>query len=110
MILGKYSDQGVTAAMEEGFATREEALRPAVEALGGQLEAMYFCPAYSGFDFVIVLTAPDAELVNAMTLIGSTNPAFADGGKMIELKTGGEADASVAAAKDAMARYRPPGG
>lgn len=109
MILAKYSQQGMASTTEEGFASREHALRPAVEALGGQLEALYFCPAFSGQDFVLILTAPDNEVVNALTFSSSANPAFAEGSRMIELKTGSETDATIAAARSAIEKYRSPG-
>ncbi len=110
MFLGKYSKAGIAAASEEGFATRPDALRPMVEANGGTLDAMYFCSPDQGFDFVLLITAPDGDLIYSMAMAGATGAAFADGSRVIELKTGEEADAILAASKDKLAQYRPPGG
>jgi len=109
LILGKYSAEGLSSAMEEGFASREDAARQLIEALGGQFEGMYFCAALSGFDFTMMVTLPGSEPLHIMSLVASTSPAFADGGMAIELKTGSEADASAAAMREAMSQYRPPG-
>ncbi len=111
LVLGKYSSEGIQAAAAEGFASRPDALRPLIEGQGGTLEAMYFCsPMEAGYDFVLLLDAPSPELIYSMSLTGRTSPAFGDGGKILELKTGEEADAIVAATTQNMASYRPPGG
>jgi len=109
LVMGTYSQEGMSAAMEEGFASREEAVRPLIEAMGGTLEAMHFCSPGAGFNFVIQMTAPNADVAYSMSVMGTANSAFANGGQVVELKTGAEADAVLANAAEAHAKYRAPG-
>jgi len=104
LVLGKYSKEGFATAVEEGFETRADALRSSIEGLGGELEMVYFCPAYSGHDFVFILTAPTADVVQMMSLAASTSAGIADGGTVIELKTAAEVDAAVQAMQQAAAQ------
>lgn len=94
--MGQYSEQGLAAAVEEGLASREAVLRAGVEASGGTLEALYFAPPHTGYDFVAISTG-DSDMVFSTTVNTAMSAAFGRNTQVIELRTGEEADAAIAA-------------
>jgi hypothetical protein len=58
---------------------------------------------------VIQITAPTADVLYAMSVISNGNPAFADGGQVLELETGAEAAVTMASVAASMVKYRAPG-
>ena len=86
---------------------RIEAVRPAMEKVGGRFESVYF--AFGEYDIVFVMEAPDNTSAAAFAL------AVAAGGavrayKTTPLMTVEEGLEAIRAAGDVAAAYRPPAG
>ena len=96
------TQSGVQGVMKEGGTSRREALRKAVESVGGTLEAFYF--AFGETDVYLIVDVPDAAAAVALSM--STSASGAVGVKTIALVTPEEVDE----AKTRTVEYRPPGG
>ena len=86
---------------------RIEAVRPALEKVGGRFESVYF--AFGEYDIVFVMEAPDNKSAAAFSL------AIAAGGAMKAYKTTPlmtieEGIQAMRAAGDVASIYRPPAG
>ena len=84
---------------------RLEAIRPAVEGLGGRIESFYY--AFGEYDIVASAEFPDNESVAAFSVAASAGGAV-KGLKTTPLMTVDEAIEMMR--KAAGAGYRPPGG
>lgn len=78
-----------------------EAIRPAVEALGGSLDAVYF--AFGDADAYLIVDLPDN--VSAAALAMAVNASGVVSGKTTVLLTPEEVDEAAKKSVD----YRPPG-
>jgi len=54
---GSYTEAGLKGILKEGGSKRREAIKQAVESLGGKLEAFYF--AFGDNDFYFIADNPD---------------------------------------------------
>ena len=69
-----YSAEGVKGLRNDGGTKRREAAGHAVESVGGQIEAFYFC--FGVQDAVIIADLPDAASAAAVSLaVGATGAA-----------------------------------
>lgn len=73
LIRGSYSVEGTKGLMKAGGTARREAVKMAIESVGGKLESYYF--ALGEDDFVIVVDAPDAISVSAVSLAAGSSGA-----------------------------------
>jgi uncharacterized protein with GYD domain len=90
------------AAMTKNPHNRIEAIRPAIEALGGRLEAGYFC--FGEYDVAMIVEMPD-NVAAAGAAIGSaskghlkalrTTPLLTPDEAVRAMETGGSADIPV---------------
>jgi uncharacterized protein with GYD domain len=96
------STQGVKGVRGEGGTARREAVKAALESVGGRLEAFYF--AFGERDVYVLADLPDNESAAAMALVVNSSGAVAT--RTIVLLTPEEVDAAANRAVD----YRAPGG
>ena len=75
---GSYTEAGLKGLLKEGGTKRREAVKKAIESLGGTLEACYF--AYGDNDFYIIADNPD----NISAITGSL---IINGTGTVKLKT-----------------------
>jgi uncharacterized protein with GYD domain len=101
LIAADYKSKGTQGVMKEGGTGRRAAVKHAVEALGGKLEAFYF--AYGHVDAYVIVDLPDAIAGIALSL--AVNASGAVVVNTTPLITPEEVDA---AAKKAVS-YRAPG-
>jgi uncharacterized protein with GYD domain len=94
--------QGVKGVQAEGGTARREAVKKALESVGGQLEAFYF--AFGERDVYVLADLPDNESAAAMALAVNSSGAVAT--RTIVLLTPEDVDAAAKRSTD----YRPPGG
>lgn len=73
-----YTSEGWAALLKKP-QNRIEAVRPAVEKLGGKIESAYF--TFGDYDIVVVIQMPDSVSAAALSL------AFAAGGACKTVKT-----------------------
>src|SRR5215469_10568829 len=102
LIRGSYSVEGTKGLLKAGGTARREAVKAAIESVGGKLESYYF--ALGEDDFVIVVDAPDAISVSAVSLTAGASGAVHHL-RSTQLFTPEEVDQI---AKKTV-RYRPPG-
>ena len=62
---GSYTEAGLKGLLKEGGTKRREAVKKAIESVGGTLEAFYF--AFGDSDFYFIVDSPD----NVSILTGS---------------------------------------
>jgi uncharacterized protein with GYD domain len=98
---GSYTEEGLKGLLKEGGTKRKEALKQAVESLGGTLEAYYF--AFGDNDFYFIADNPDN--VNALAGVILGNASGAVKVKTTVLITAEEVDEAVKKTMD----WRPPG-
>ena len=98
---GSYTEEGLKGLLKEGGTKRKEALKQAVESLGGTLEAYYF--AFGDNDFYFIADNPDS--VNALAGVILGNASGAVKVKTTVLITPEEVDEAVKKTID----WRPPG-
>src|SRR5207253_10774054 len=78
MIQGAYGTEGL-AAIVKNPQNRIQAVKPAIESLGGKLKDAYF--SFGDYDFVIIADMPDNVSAVAISL------AFGAGGTLSTTKT-----------------------
>jgi uncharacterized protein with GYD domain len=83
---------------------RTEAIRPAVEKLGGKIESFYFM--FGEYDVMVILQMPDNVSAAAFTLAVAAGGAF-KAQKTTPLMTAEEGLEALKKSKDT--GYRPPG-
>jgi uncharacterized protein with GYD domain len=94
--------QGVKGVRGEGGTARREAVKQALESVGGRLEAFYF--AFGERDVYVLADLPDNESAVAMAMAVNSSGAVAS--RTIVLLTPEEVDAAANRSAD----YRAPGG
>jgi uncharacterized protein with GYD domain len=94
--------QGVKGVRGEGGTARREAVKKALESVGGQLEAFYF--AFGERDVYVLADLPDNASAAAMAMAVNASGAVAS--RTIVLLTPEEVDAAANRSVD----YRQPGG
>lgn len=98
---GNYSDKGVSGLLQEGGSKRREAIKTAIESMGGTVESVYF--AFGENDFYIIAEMPDNVSAAGCSL--RVNASGAGSIKTTVLMTPEEVDQATQKGGD----YRPPG-
>ena len=101
LISADYKSKGTQGVIKEGGSGRRAAVKHAIEAMGGKLEAFYF--AYGHVDAIVIADLPDANAGIALSL--AVNASGAVVVNTTPLITAEEIDV---AAKKAVS-YRAPG-
>jgi uncharacterized protein with GYD domain len=101
LLLGQFTSQGAKALVGVGGSNRRDAVRKAVESVGGKVEAFYF--AFGKHDTYTVMDLPDNESAAAVSLAVGASGAVAV--QTVVLLTPEEVDTAVKRSVD----YRPPG-
>jgi uncharacterized protein with GYD domain len=101
LVTADYKSKGTAGVLKEGGSGRRAAVKHAIEALGGKMEAFYF--AYGHVDAYVICDMPDP--INGIALSLAVNASGAVVVNTIPLITPEDVDA---AAKKAVA-YRAPG-
>jgi len=78
MIQGSYGIEGLSAIVKEP-QNRIQAIKPAIEILGGKLVNAFFC--FGDFDFVLIVEMPDNISAVGISM------AFGAGGAVKSIKT-----------------------
>jgi uncharacterized protein with GYD domain len=101
LVTADYKTSGAAGVLKEGGSARRAAVKHAIEALGGKMEAFYF--AYGQIDAYVICDMPDP--INGIALSLAVNASGAVVVNTTPLITPEDVDA---AAKKAVA-YRAPG-
>src|SRR5690349_7288586 len=101
LVTADYKTSGAAGVLKEGGSGRRAAVKQAIEAVGGKMEAFYF--AYGQVDAYIICDLPDP--ISAIALSLAVNASGAVVSNTTPLNTPEEVDA---AAKKAVS-YRAPG-
>ena len=101
MIQGNFTDSGTKGLVHDGGTRRREAVRHAIESVGGTLEAFYF--AFGTEDVVIIFEAPSNAAAAALSVTAAASGAFRP--RMTVLLTPEEMDTATRTKVD----YRAPG-
>ena len=97
----KFTAPGLKGVQSDGGSARKEAVRKAVESVGGKLESFHF--AFGDNDTYTIMDLPDNEAAAAISLAVSASGALTS--KIVVLLTPEEADTAVRRSVD----YRAPG-
>ncbi len=100
-VQAKYTDKGLSGLLKEGGSKRKEAVKKAVESLGGTMESFYF--AFGDYDVIGIADLPDN--VSATTFALLINATGGVTLKTTVLITPEEVDQAAKRTLD----YRPPG-
>jgi len=102
LIDASYTSEGVKGVQSSGGSARVDAVRKAVEGLGGKLECFYF--AFGDRDVYTVIDVPDNESAIALAIaVGSTG--------LVDIRTTPLVTAEqVDTAAEKSVSYTPPGG
>jgi uncharacterized protein with GYD domain len=69
--MGSYTVDGIKGVLKDGGTGRRQAVKSAIEAMGGKMEAYYF--AFGEADVVVISDIPDNVTAAALAIgIGST--------------------------------------
>jgi uncharacterized protein with GYD domain len=98
---GSYTEEGLKGLLKEGGTKRQEAVKQAIESLGGTLEAYYF--AFGDNDFYFIADSPDNVNAVAGSILGSASGTVKV--NITVLITPEEIDEAVKKTMD----WRPPG-
>jgi uncharacterized protein with GYD domain len=101
LMTADYKSKGTAGVLKEGGSGRRAAVKHAIEALGGKMEAFYF--AYGHVDAYVICEMPDH--INGIALSLAVNASGAVVVNTVPLITPEEVDGAV---KKAVA-YRAPG-
>ena len=102
LITADYTVEGVRGVQQAGGSARRDAVRAALESVGGKLESFHF--AFGDHDAYVIVDIPDNVSTAAVALtVGASGGAST---RTIVLLTPEEVDA---AAKQSVS-YTPPGG
>ena len=105
LIQASYVGEGVAGLLKEGGSGRVKASVKAIEALGGNIEAMYF--AFGETDVYIIVDLPDN--VSAVTCSLLANATGKIKGTCTPLITPEEVDQAAEKGRQLSAAYRAPG-
>ena len=67
LISGNYMGDGVSGLMDEGAASRREAVEQLVASVGGSIEALYY--AIGDADIFVIADLPDNASATAISLV-----------------------------------------
>ena len=98
---GSYTEEGLKGLLKDGGTKRQEAVKQAVESLGGTLEAYYF--AFGDNDFYFIADSPNNVNAVAGSILGSASGTVKV--NITVLLTPEEIDEAVKKTMD----WRPPG-
>jgi len=101
MIQGSYGIEGLSAIVKEP-QNRIQAIKPAIEKIGGKLVNAYFC--FGDYDFVLIVEMPDNISAVGISM------AFGAGGAVKTIKTTpllSATETMEAMKKASQAGYRP---
>ena len=101
LIEASYTSAGVKGIQSAGGSARREAVKSAVEGVGGSLESFYF--GFGDSDAYVTVDLPDNQAATAVAL--TVNAAGGAVVKTTVLLTPEEVDAAAQQSVD----YRPPG-
>jgi uncharacterized protein with GYD domain len=101
LIEASYTSDGVKGIQSAGGSARREAVKSAVEGVGGSLESFYF--GFGDADAYVTVDLPDNQAATAVAL--TVNAAGGAVVKTTVLLTPEEVDAAAQQSVD----YRPPG-
>jgi uncharacterized protein with GYD domain len=101
LIEASYTNAGVKGIQSAGGSARREAVKSAIEGLGGSLESFYF--GFGDADAYVTADMPDNQSAAAVAI--AVNAAGGAVVKTIVLLTPEEVDAAAQQSVD----YRPPG-
>jgi uncharacterized protein with GYD domain len=96
-----YTKAGVRGVANEGASSRRDAVRRAIESLGGVVEAVYF--AFGEADVYVIGELPDNESAAALSLAANVSEGLT--AETVVLMTPEEFDAATHKEVD----FRPPG-
>lgn len=96
-----YTKTGVKGVAREGASSRSDAVKHAIESLGGKLEAVYF--AFGEADVYVIGDLPDNESAAALSLAANVSEGLA--AETVVLMTPEEFDAAT----KKQVSFRPPG-
>ena len=96
-----YTKAGVRGVANEGASSRRDAVKHAIESLGGRLEAIYF--AFGEADVYVIGDLPDNQSAAALSLAANVSEGLT--AETVVLMTAEEFDAATT--KDVS--FRPPG-
>ena len=88
---GSYTPQGYKGLIAEGGSKRNEAVKLALESIGGSLESFYF--SFGEHDFYVIINLPDNVNAAAFSLAACASGAFTI--KTVALLTPAEIDKAV---------------
>ncbi len=69
LITGSYSAEGLQGLFKDKATGRRNAVRQALESVGGKLESMHY--ALGDYDVVVIAVAPDNVAASALSLAAS---------------------------------------
>ncbi len=101
MVRGSYSTEGLKGLVREGGTSRRDAVKAAVESVGGTLETFLY--GFGENDLYIIVDVPDQETMTAISLAIGVSGALSP--NTIALLTPEQVDAAV----KKNVNYRPPG-
>ncbi|HUA02526.1 MAG TPA: GYD domain-containing protein [Solirubrobacteraceae bacterium] len=96
-----YTKTGVRGLADEGASSRRDAVKNALEGLGGTLESMYY--AFGGADVYAIGDLPDNESAAALSLAANVSEGLSV--QTVVLMTPEEFDAAT----KKTVSFRPPG-
>jgi len=91
LLKASYTTQGVKGVASEGGSSRRDAVKNAVESLGGSIEAFYF--AFGDADVYVISDLPDNQAATALAL--ATNGSGAVTVQTVPLLTPEDVDAAA---------------
>ena len=101
MVRASYSTDGLKGLVREGGTSRRDAVKAAVESVGGTLETFLY--GFGEGDLYVIVDVPDEETMTAISLtIGASGALYPH---TIALLTPEQVDAAV----KKNVNYRPPG-
>ena len=68
---GSYTEEGLKGLLKDGGTKRQEAVKQAIESMGGTLEAYYF--AFGDNDFYFIADSPDNINAVAGSILSSAS-------------------------------------
>jgi uncharacterized protein with GYD domain len=101
LVEASYTAEGLQGLMKDKASGRRTAVKRALEALGGKLEAIYFC--FGDRDVIVIADVPDNSTAAAIAITASAAGLVRI--KTTPLLTVDEVNAAIAKTVD----YRPPG-
>jgi uncharacterized protein with GYD domain len=101
LIESSLTAEGVKGVHREGGTARRDAVRTAIESVGGRLEAFYF--AFGERDAYVIADFPDSRSAAALALAVNASAALST--RTVLLLTAEDVDAAAQTAVD----FRPPG-